>query len=272
MIKIKKWKVAIIGLLSVLLVVAVIIEIPDIKAKGVAKTYVLAWNTGKTADEFGQILTSIGTDDFVSKQISVDSEAYQKWSAGNLQIDIEDIYLIDKRETAEQAVVYYEVTNLDENYSSPMQANIILYKEGAEWKVQDAYLMTRSDQPIPKNAKAEEKIQTDRYFIFTDLVQKWTLTRNSGDIQAYSSYFSSTAPIDEYTKAYEAEQQTIAKDHISFSVASGGIFVLSSTDREAQILALIDQNINGTVEQVPLWLALVYEEDTWKIDRIYDGR
>jgi len=247
---------------------------PDWQAEKVAKTYVLNWSSGNTSQKFEDTLKPLTTDDFQSKQLKAETDAYQqRIDQGDQEKNsVQKIYLIDKRPTALEAVVYFTEANKKEHYSNPMQANVILYKSGQSWQIQNAYIMQRSDQPIPKSASDEEKKQAERAVGFQKQIKDWINSRNTGDINSFTSNFSKDATVDIYTNAFNKEQETIKKDKLNFHVDTTGVLVNSSTDRQARILVLNQQTINGTSQMIPLTLDLISEEGAWKIQKIFEAQ
>lgn len=246
---------------------------PDWQAQKVAKAYVLNWSSGHSAQAFEATLKPLATDDFNTQQVKTESEAYQKRiDQGAKETNhIQRIFLVDKRPSALQAVVFYDEKNENEKegYANPMQANLVLYRSGDDWKIQAAYIMQRSDQPIPGSAQAVERVQAQRAVAFQGLIKEWMNTRNTGDKTKFLSFYSGDASKDTYTQAFDKEQKAIHDDKLDFHVETTGVLVSSSTDRQARLLVLTDEAINGKHQMVPLILDMTYAKGTWTIQNVY---
>lgn len=246
---------------------------PDWQAQEVAKAYVLNWSSGHSAQNFQSTLEPLATEDFVKNHVKAEVEAYQKRidQAANETNHIQKIFLVDKRPSALQAVVYFEEESENKGYSNPMQANLVLYRVGNGWKIQTAYIMIRTDQPLPRSASQVEQDQARRAVDFQKLIKEWIDTRNTGDKAKFLSAVADDAPKDTYTQAYDKEQQTIKDEKLSFHVETTGVLVSSSTDRQARLMVLTDEVINGKHQMVPLTLDMTYVKGNWKIQTVYQG-
>ena len=236
----------------------------DYEAKHIAETYVNAWDTGKTPEQFTQTLKAISDQHFLDQNLNSAVSAYSK-RTGHLTGSIQKIFIIDRHNFGEQAVVYYS----EMPSKQLLQANIILYNTSDGFKIHDAEIMHRSSAPIPTSASQVEQQYTVRYLYLQNLVKKWIEYLNSGDEKDYLSYFSSTAPITDYKAKFDAEQKEIKEKHLKLNIVSTGILVLISTDLEADIVSLNNQTTDGKSQIVPLHLNMALDKGDWKITGIY---
>lgn len=246
--------------------------ISTIQIKSTAKKYVLSWDIGNhDPDVFEQTLKDITTESFQKRQLEANVSTFkERHEEGNkLKSKIDKIYLIDKRASALQVVVYYAMRNEVRGYENPMQANIIFFKDNDKWKIQNAYIMERSDQPFPKSAKEEETIHTERAIHLQELIKTWTNTRNFSAKDAFRDYFSKEADIENYLEAFDKESETLKENNINFHVETTAVAVDSSTDIQARLLVINQQFINDDKQMVPLIVNLILEEGVWKIHEFY---
>ncbi|MGE4282345.1 MAG: hypothetical protein AB7G87_01350 [Clostridia bacterium] len=240
------------------------------QVKKITKIYMLNWEVSDL-DLFEKTLQGITTESFQEDQLLGNLETFTKRNEEGmvLKSKIDQIYLIDKRKAALQAVVYFTLTNVTEGYDNPMQANIIFFKEYDKWKIQNAYIMERSDAAIPKSAKEEERFQAERAVYFQELIKTWTNTRNFAAKEAFIGYFSKDADRESYLEAFEKESETLKKDKVNFYVETTAIAVDSSTDTQARLLVINQQVVNGQKQMIPLVVNLILEEEVWKIKEIF---
>lgn len=286
----------VIGILGLILITLVAILLKnvynDYKIKTVAESYVLNWDSGKTAEQFSDKLNLIGNDEFKADQLNTDIDFYTKRIDSNVNIKntIEKILLIDRQAVALQAVVYYSEKNLSGNYANEKLASIVMYRENGKWLIQSAYILDRSGKVPPATAKEEEKVQADRNMQFQGLLAAWTEARSSGNSETYKSFFSQgeqitdnatqsnslVTPKDkqfqsipEYTKLFEDEQNEVKTKKLDFKVVDDGILVVASSDTQARVMLLNGIVINGFKKPAYVMVDLVNEWDQWKILNLY---
>ena len=242
----------------------------DYAIKNIAKEYVTNFNPGKTPQQFTATLQSLGTKTFLARETTPETLQY-KAMQGNETSTIKCVYLIDRRPTALEAVVYYTLKDKRVAYSNLMQANIVMFKEPDGWKIDYTTLAARLGTTLPQSDAAEQAAQSARFIVFQNLVKAWTLTRDSGDLRAFVSYFSSKAPVVSYKKTFMNEQSQIKKNKLAFNVVTTAVEPLSSTNLYADLLVINELTVNGKASREVLRLEMIYEKGSWKIDRIYKG-
>lgn len=233
--------------------------------KSVAVKYLNLLDTS-TIESLESNTRAISTASFMKRNISNIKEDFKTHQKINANVD--KILLVDRRKAALEAVVYYTAHPEGQTYSTPEQLNLVMYKEQTGWKVQDAYFMERSDQPIPENSDVERSNQIKRYDGFLTNVNNFLRSRENGDLDQYLDLFSENADINKFSKLFSEEQQYLHDKNLKLTLISNGLLVDSSTDLEGLATLLLTQVIGKESISIPLKFKFVYEAGEWKISDI----
>lgn len=235
----------------------------DREAVAQAENYVENWSSGQSADSFTQKLKTMSTESFIKERLDSEVKTYQ----GRADSGIKDTnkivktLLIDKRPTATEAIVYYSEHVTDGNYDAPMQADIILFKEGNSWKVQNAYILNRTGQDVPKTSDDEEKVQHERYNTLQKLTGNWLDKINTNNEKEYISGFAKDADKNEISSLFKS----LTTDNKKFLVT--GFYVLGSSNCEAYVMGVALESSKDKQQNTIIDLKLNYEDGLWKISK-----
>lgn len=235
----------------------------DRQAIAQGENYVKNWSSGQSVDIFTQQLKAMSTESFIKERLDSEVKAYQGRIDGGIKDTnkIVKTLLIDKRPMAIEAVVYYTEHVPDGNYDAPMQADIILFKEGNSWKIQNAYILNRSGQDVPKSSEAEQKVKLERYDTLQKLTDNWLDKINTKNEKEYISGFSKDADKNEISSFFKS----LTTDNKKFLVT--GFYVLGSSNREAYVMVVALESSKDKQQNTIIDLKLNCEDGLWKISK-----
>lgn len=233
----------------------------------VAEKFVLNFSGSKTENEFADTLSLLSLDYFRDVRVPCATRKYSNiLKSGDIVSNkIDKVFLINTEASSADAVVYYTETNIELGSKTPMQANVIIRKSNGEWLIDEAYIMKRKSDYIPKTASEEAGLQISRINNMSTVLTNMLSNRSEGKIDEYMSVFADNSIEVLIEDKFINEQTYLKSNNISLTITDVDVIPLSTSDSTAKCILKYTLNYGDSSKVVYLSIDLAEINNIWKI-------